>query len=256
MQLSEYIELLPYDVAFWLASLKEPGYPFEAQGDMSLEVSFKLRAVAVLFLLVRAETDVFHHNLIRSGILREEYLTRCRAESQTDDHHYASGRLRPFFDALASGDTALAGRIAALSPLAFRQDHEYEDDYCYAQILHRLLQPSPPAAEVQALFQQFQGWLAGESSPRLDVCRALAARDQRAFEDAFEALLADRKREITANLDRGQLEDAPVIADRRVFIEGLAILRLATLRGLRTLPDYPMCPSLARIPMRTPFPGE
>lgn len=256
MQLSDYLELLPYDIAFWISGLKEPNCPFETQGDMSLEVSFKLRALAIILLLVEGETDIFYHNLIRSGILREEYLTRCIREQHLDDHHYASARLRPFFDTVAAGDRALAMRIAAASPLLHRREQEYEDDYCYAQALHRLVQPTPPEHEILPLLTQFEAALEGAPSARLAVCHALTARDQAAFNQAFDDLLDERSEEIKKDIARGQLEDACVVADRRVFIEGLALLRIATSRGLATKPDYPLCPSLARVAMREPFPGE
>ena len=52
------------------------------------------------------------------------------------------------------------------------------------------------------------------------------------------------------------MEDPEIVAQRQVFVEGLAILRLAERRGLTTQAEYQYCPSLARVPMRTPFPGE
>ena len=41
-----------------------------------------------------------------------------------------------------------------------------------------------------------------------------------------------------------------------IELEGLAMLRIAQLRGLKTEPDYLFCPSIARLPIETPFPGE
>ena len=73
---------------------------------------------------------------------------------------------------------------------------------------------------------------------------------------AFADLLHARDLEIEAAKEAGQLEEPHVVALRRVFVEGLAILRLAERRGLRTEREYRYCPSLARTPMRTPFPGE
>jgi hypothetical protein len=256
MKLGDYLDPLATDVAFWLAGIKSPDYPFEALGDVSLEVCTKLRSVAIMVLLVRADTDLFLHNLIRSGIVREDYLRRCHAEKRTGDHHCVSGRPGPLFDAIAGGDLALAGRIGALVPAAFQAGREYEDDFCYAQALHRFVRPSPPEAEIPPLLDQFERYLDGKSSSRLDLCRALASRDQAAFERAFDALLDERSLQIAADKKRGELEEPPVVAQRQVFVEGLAVLRIAGLRGLRTKPDYPYCPSLARLPMRTPFPGE
>lgn len=256
MRLGDYLEPLALDVAFWLSGIKSPDYPLQALGDISLEVCEKLRAVAIIQLLVDAQSDLFYHNLIRSGVLWNEYLARCRAEQREDDHHCVSGRLEPFFDAVAAGDLALAGRIAALVPGEWQRWREYEDDHCYAQVLHRWVLAAPPEDEIDPLLDRFEAYLEGRSSARLAVCRALSARDQSAFDEAFDALLEDRSEQIEAAKVRGQLEEAPVVAQRQVFIEGLAVLRIAQARGLVTRADYRFCPSLARVQIRAPFPGE
>lgn len=256
MQLKEYGEALAYNIAFWMQGLTNPAYPVEQLGKLSLELSDKLRALAILTLLVKGESDFFYHNLIRSGIARETYLQRLKDEGIDDDHHQASGRYEPLLDAIASGDLALARRIVDLSPTEWRKGHEYEDDYCYAQILHRFIQETPREQEIPPLFQQFEACLEGQQSARLDVCRALVQRDQNAFDEAFVLLLDEQESKIAADKARGQEDDPVVVAKRQVFVEGLAILRLAESRGLTTHLEYRYCPSLARIPMRTPFPGE
>ena len=256
MQLEDYGEALAYDIAFWMQGLTNPTYPIEQLGKLSLELSDKLRALAIITLLVKGESDFFYHNLIRSGMARETYLQRLKDEGIEDDHHQASGRYEPLLDAIASGDLALAHRIVDLSPTEWRKGHEYEDDYCYAQILHRFIQEIPREQEIPSLLEQFEAYLEGQQSARLDICRALIQRDQNAFDEAFVALLDEQESKIDADKTRGQMEDPVIVAKRQVFIEGLAILRLAEGRRLTTQIEYRYCPSLARLPMRVPFPGE
>jgi hypothetical protein len=256
MTLQEYLEPLSYDIAFWLAGVTDPASPLEGLGALAQEVSYKLRAAAVIVLLTKGDADGFYHNLIRSGRVRETYLRRVAAAGRLDDHHYASGRYGGFTDAVAAGEWVLAGRIAAASPPDFRDGHEYEDDYCYAQILHRLATPAPPEDEIARFIERFEAYLDGDPSPRFDLCKALAQTDQAAFDAAFEDLLAQRDNEIAAAKARGQVEEPPVVALRMVYVEGLAVLRLAEARGLQTEPDYRFCPALARAPMVKPFPGE
>jgi hypothetical protein len=109
---------------------------------------------------------------------------------------------------------------------------------------------------MDAILQRYQGWLGALSSPRLDTARTLASRDRAGFDEAFDWLLDARAAEIEANRERGQLETPEVEAERRVFVEGLAVLRLAEMRGLATQREYRYCPSLARVPMQAPFPGR
>ncbi|MEW6381915.1 MAG: Imm49 family immunity protein [bacterium] len=256
MKLEEYGEPLAYEIAFWMQGLTNPEYPVEELGRLSLELSDKFRALAIIVLLVKGDSDLFYHNLIRSGRARLIYLQRLKSEGIGQDHHQASGRYEPLLDAIAAGDFELAHRIIELSPAEWQKGHEYEDDYCYAQVLHRLVQEPVPEQEIPPLFKQFEAYLEGQPSARLDVCRAIVEQDQPAFDEAFADLLDDREAQIAANKARGQLEEPSVVAQRQVFIEGLALLRLAGRRGLATQPDYRYCPSLARIPMKTPFPGE
>jgi hypothetical protein len=256
MKFENHGELIAYEIAFWMQGLIDPKYPVDELGTLSLELASKLRALGIMALLAKGNSDLFYHNLIRGGIAREIYLQRLKNEGIDKDHHRASGRYESLLDAVVAGDMALARRIVDLSPTEWQKGHEYEDDYCYAQILHRLVQETPPEQEITPLLNQFEAYLEDEPSARLDVCKALMERDQDAFDEAFDALLKEQEAKIAADKARCQMEDPIVIAQRQVFVEGLAILRLAEGRGLTTQSVYRYCPSLARVPMRTPFPGE
>lgn len=256
MDLADYAEPLAAEIAFWMLSLRDPQCPLEQAGGMGLELGEKLRAVGIILLLTRADSDGFYYNLIRSGRLRRDYLQAVVDSGLTEDHHYASGRYEPLLDAIAAGDFELARDIARLAPAAWRDQHEYEDDYCYAQLLHRLIQEAVPEQELTPLLEQFETFLQGGFDARLDVCKALAAASQADFDEAFEALLDAFELRIEANKQRGQLEEPQVLAQREIYVEGLALLRIAERRGMQTNDEYRFCPSLARVPMTSPFPGE
>jgi hypothetical protein len=254
--LSEYIDLLAYDTAFWMTGLYNPEYPLDELGELCLELSAKLRCLAISVLLAKADSDTFHHNLIRSGIGRIIYLRRCRDEKCETDHHCVSGRYGAFLDVVAAGDFGRAKEIADLTPPTFQHPREDEDDFCYAQILHRLSDNRAVEAELLPLLDRFEESLDGEESVRLDLCKALVFRLQRQFDESFNAVLIERHLKIETKRKRGQVEDPGVVAERHIYIEGLAMLRLAELRGLKTEPEYLFCPSIARLPIGTPFPGE
>lgn len=257
MQLAEEVDALAYDTAFWLVGYEDPGvFDLEELGAIGVDLSRKLRGLAIITLLTTGDSDKFCHNLIRSGRVREHFLIRMRQAASQSDHHLASGRVAPLLDALAAGDVELAHRIAWISPRSWEPQREYEDDFCYAQILHRLIHGVPSPTVYQPFVDQFDKALKGQTSERLEVVKALVQRSQADFDTAFEALLDARRRDIQAAIKRGQIEDPVVLAERQVFIEGLALLRLAERQGLQTLPDYVYCPSLARRPMSQPLPAE
>ncbi|WP_160174601.1 immunity 49 family protein [Archangium violaceum] len=76
------------------------------------------------------------------------------------------------------------------------------------------------------------------------MCEALFVRDQDAFDAALEDLLIERDAEFR---NAGPpLHPQRFHTERHVFIEGLALLRLAEDCGLSTQPEYRMMPGLVR----------
>jgi Immunity protein 49 len=248
------IDEYSYETAFWMAGVYSPDYPLDQLGEVCADVQTKLRMLACFRLLKDGRPDSFYHNLIRSGMTRRHYLNRCIAEGALEDHFRGSGRYLPFCDSVAAGEFELASSIIELSPAEFLRGHEYEDDYCYGRILYSVF--SGTNEELPVLLTRFADYLEGAENGRLLVASALAQRDQSAFEKAFEHLLLDREQEIAADAARGQIGSPQVIMGRRIFIEGLAILRIAERLGLSTEDEYLFCPSIARVPMTRPFPGE
>jgi len=256
VKLSEYLDVLAYDIGFWMAALRNPDYPVAQLGAVSVDVAAKLRAAAIISLLSKGQSDGFCHNLMRSARCRVRYLERLRAAGVTDDHHQASARIGPFLDAVAAADFTTARQIVALSRRDWLQGHEYQDDYCYAQIVHGLITVPTDLTRLEALFTQYEQRLDGQADARLGVTRAIARRDQAGFDTAFEALLAQRAAYIEAEQARKRIEEPATLAERQVYVEGLALLQIATRLKFTTQREYAYCPSLARAPMQQPFPGE
>jgi len=251
---SNEIDGVVIDAAFWWIGVEDPGTPVEEVGDLSLEVSYKLRTLAILALLGKASTDGFVHSCTRAGRARRIYLRRLAQAGIERAHHLVSGCYEPLLDAIAAGDMPLVHDIEQLSPADFRPPDEYEDDYCYAQILQRLCRDSVPEADLPTLLDRFVSYLEGNENPRLLICRALVERNEGAFAEAFDTFLAAVQQSIDEKIARGQLEDVHVLAQRLVSVEGLAILRLAGRRGIPTASEYLYCPSLARRPASYPCP--
>ncbi len=136
MELADCAEPLAGDIAFWLLALEDPAYPIDETGALSVELPAKLQALGIILLLTNADSDGFYFNLIRGGRARLAYLNRALDLNAAGGHHFASGRYGPLLGAIAAGDFDLARALAAAAPREWREGHEYEDDYCYAQLLH------------------------------------------------------------------------------------------------------------------------
>jgi hypothetical protein len=243
-----------YEAAYFVQCLEDAAAG--EMGELSLAASGKLRSLAIMALVSKGDRTLFAQNLTRSGRVRFAYLDRLRRENVTDDYHSASGRLDGVLDAIAASDLELARRIVSASRTALLKGAEYEDDFCYSQLIHRLVASETDEAATRPYVQRFETVLDGQPSARLEVCRALVLPDQLAFDEAFDALVLDREAQIASDKARFQLEEPEVMAQRVIFIEGLAVLRLATLRGLKTEPEYRLCPEIARLTEPVAVPEE
>lgn len=238
---------LAYEAAFFMESFTDPSLEIEELGDLSVTIGGKLRSLAIMALLSKGDQELFGQNLTRSGRIRLAYLERLRRENVENDHHSASGRVDGLIDALASSDIPLAREIVKMSRVTWLEGSEYEDDFCYAQLIQGFVSEEMSEYERNTLIVRFERVLNGRPSARLDLCRALGGREQESFDEAFDNLIRERQAQIAADKARFQLEEPEVISQRLVFVEGLAVLRLASLFSLTTDAEYEFCPSIARL---------
>ncbi|HYD41576.1 MAG TPA: hypothetical protein VEB43_12180 [Anaeromyxobacter sp.] len=219
-------------------------------GKLSTEIARHYRAIGICALLIEADVEGFYGWLLHSAVARRHYLRRCARDGVTGDRWQRTSNAGPFLDAVAAGAWDVARQVAALSPGDWIQGAEYEDDFCHARFLHLLAEPGADPAELARVLDRYERALEGGEDLRLDVDRALLSKDGDAFGAAFRTLLADRERKLREladpKRDSVQAQDYCFEPDRQVFVEGLALLRLAEGQGIATEPEYPTCPGLAR----------
>lgn len=256
MDSEEYLELLAYDIAFSFATLRSPNVTLEQLGEVSETVIPKLRAAAIIALLAKGDPDLYYHNLMRAVRCRLQYLQQCMSRGRTSEHHQASSRLNGFLAAVAAVDFLTARQIISLSPVTWLEGHEYEDDYCFAQILHGLLAARADNERLQQLLDRFDRVLEGKPDARLELVKAIVARDQTAFDVALDGFIAARTAQLEEDEARHRIVEPVMMAERQIYIDGLALLQIAERLGFSLQPEYLYLPSLARVPMQKPFPGE
>ena len=218
-------------------------------GKLHREIAEHFRALGICTLLTRMDTEAFHRCLVQAAITRRHYLRRCQAELEFSHRNYRASFIDPFFDAVTANQFGLAAEIAELSPAEWREGFEYPDDFQCARIFYELVLGRSDAAAVEAMLLDFETALEGGEDQRLGICQGLVRRDQAVFDEALDALIEERDRRmddiVTADLDA--ISDYVFEPNRLVYIEGLAILRLAEQRGLKTRQEYPLCQGIARL---------
>jgi hypothetical protein len=230
-------------------------------GRLCTQICRYFRAIGTCELLIRGDTDAFFHGLLRSALTWRWYLEQSLEEGALGDPARKASFIAPFADALAASRPRLATRLAELAPREWRPDYEYEDDYLFARFLFSASQGDEPReGELTELLERWERVLEGGEDPRLPVCQALASRDSANFDVAFLALAHDRDARFAARakpeVDGIAAADYDFVPNWRIWVEGLALLRLAEQRGLELRAEYPSCPSIARAQEYTELPAS
>jgi hypothetical protein len=211
------------------------------------------QAVAICELLLDAEVDAFFHHMIRSARSRKWLLERAATTAGFPPKPTRASNGKGFFAALVANDWALAKQIADLSPRQWQPTMEYEDDFWYAHLLHRIAAGDAEPALNGALAEYARA-LEGDEPPRFRLCRALLARTEEPALEAFADLLEDRRKELETMKKTSLLATDDLFPPfAAIYVEGLAWLRLLARAGIATEVEYPFCPSLARAEQYAPF---
>lgn len=223
-------------------------------GNKCNEISKCYRSLAICELLIAAETDEFFHHLIRSAQTRKYYLTRCHNENYLTDPAIIASFNAPFLDAIVANQFKLAESISKLSPTKWMNAYEYEDDFLYAYFLHKIIEFKEDSfVELQQIINQFDLLLEGSESTRLEICKAFLSKNQNIFDTAFNILINEHENQISEEKDTVLGEDLTFQPNCHVFVEGLALLKIAEKVGLKTKLEYKYCPSIARRTSYKPF---
>ncbi len=239
-------------VAFCLENIRHPRCTLAEAGRFYEEAAEALRAHAILRLLIDADGDGFSNDLVMSGQARRAWLRRC-ARQQYADYFLALSRSGSMLDAIAGDDFPLAVEIFGLSPTALREGDEYEADFAWQRFLGLRIAGAPPA-EIDAALAVFDAAVEGAGA-RLAVAKGLRSRDAEGFDEAFRALLAEREVENEEDAATAE-EEVAAAAGAQVFVEGVAVLKLARHIGIPTADEYPMCPTLALLPRQPATPDD
>lgn len=221
-------------------------------------LSGHFQALAICHFIENLDLAEYGIHLRRSACVRRFFLERSGEEGNRHDPFLALSRTEAFFDALVGGSRALAMDIAAESGAEWNPRWESGPDFHYFRFLHLLLLDprGTDADQIEALLG-FSRACAGKRSPRLSACRALMDGDAQAFRESLEAMLEAKRDADHARMRNAVPGDFRSGPGSRLSLEGLALMRLAHLRGLKdaAFPRHPLCPRLALLPWND-APGE
>lgn len=208
--------------------------------------AYRVRGICMLFL--ECDQEAFHKDLQRSAVFFLHYLKDI---STPDD--LVTSEANPFFDALACKDLSSARQIAHHARASWNEGEEYEDDFLYVHFLMQLVLTSPEADSLRQILVAFEQVLDGEDSARFDLCEALVARDEAAFDEALSSVLQEHEEQYLEGVEAGYIIEEEWATEGALFIEGLGLVSLAEELGIPVQDNYLFIPSLGRAIEPLPF---
>ncbi|QDE87501.1 hypothetical protein BHS06_00255 [Myxococcus xanthus] len=215
-------------------------------------ITLDLHLIAVATLLVDGNPQGFFLNLCRMGengrrvqrLLADRGLPPPPARRNT-----------PLLGALAAGHFPLAEAVAASAATQWQQGAEYEDEFLWAAALQHLTRT--PSAPLESILVPLEKVGQEPYASRVAMARALVSRDAAAFAEAFAAACLDHGI-VTEKRARSLATPVTSFAPHRfVWLEGLALLRLAERAGIAPGDTgFRYCPPLARVPMTATYSGD
>jgi hypothetical protein len=216
------------------------------------DVARHLHTVAVACLLVDGDPQKLFLNLVRCAENGRRFLALLRERAL--ELPPASWDL-PLQAALAAGDLERAGAVARLSrDTRDAAASEYEDEFLWAAVLQGLARGAP-AAEVRPTLARLLEVAPDRRAARAAVVDALLERDATRFAEAFTAAHAEHSAEVEERA-RSLTTPSWFTPHRFLWLEGLALLRLAERAGVGLDAELPHCPRLARVKMTAGYDGD
>jgi hypothetical protein len=225
-------------------------------GEHAEDLCQHYRAYAICLFAQHGDVDVFFHWLLHAPIMRRHFLTLAHAQGLTDSGHWRASFIDPVLDAMAARQWKLAADICTMTSPTWLEGFEYEDDFCYADLVRRLI-GGPATAGIDDLMARWHTSLEGGNDPRLEVAEALLADDSDAFEASLQALLQNTEAKARRMADPSTMsplaDELPFFPNRWISVEGLALLALAERRGMTIKDDIDACPRPLRPGTYAPF---
>jgi Immunity protein 49 len=162
-----------------------------------------------------------------------------------------TSKIDPLWDAVAAGATAAGKSIIAAARTTWNEGVEYEEDFCYARVIHHLVtNETSPIPDLLARWTK----VSGGDEPRFAICRALHEQDDAGFTEAI-GLLLDELLSAARTRQKGSTDQDAAVTTDRLSLEGIALIKIARQRGLTSAIDHRLVHAELLAPPTQPLPG-
>lgn len=246
------LELTVENLAFWAEEKLEPIMLalFEDRLDAGalLELCQLHRQWAIGRLLSALDVDDFHRGL-RKSVQAYGFMLRQKQRGFTvEPYHACTSRAEPFWDALASEDWQAIPLLATHTPRDWRADMEAEADFRYMSFVMGLAAGGSDESQLEEALSPLARACGMSESSRVELCTALLRGDAAGLAQALEQHMEARRISLDALSGTDSLPPQVQLTEAFVSIEGVALLKLASRRGLSVPPPSHGVPDVALHP--------
>ncbi|MCY1030186.1 hypothetical protein OV207_01870 [Corallococcus sp. BB11-1] len=216
----------------------------QLDGAALLKICLDHRRLAIAHLLGALDVRAYSQHLQQSARAYVFMLRQARVGTAVDPYYLCRSRAEPFWDALAAGDFPLAAEIAALVPA---QPHPGMEDpvlFLYFDVIMAMAR-----GEDTALLQEKLRALDAEKDPtlsfRYDASSALFHGDDAGLAKALEGMGSEHAAWFAELSETDSIAPEDAQTQTFVFMEGLALARLASHLGMQDVLPQRFIPEVA-----------
>jgi hypothetical protein len=203
------------------------------------------RVLAACALLLDSDTSQYRVYLCSAGQARLDFLRGAAGAGAIRPNYLCCSKDLGFACAVAAEDWQTAKEIATRSQTSHDARVEYEDDFLFFHFMHTLLLDPSNAAAAGAIIARWERVLEGATSGHFEVCKCIQEADQKSYPLAFESLVESRQRRLDVYEQDISADRELLAVERGLFIDAVAVAKLARVRGLQLQGGYAGAPELA-----------
>ncbi len=197
------------------------------------------RRAGICSLLHDLSIERFHSDLQKAAAAYAHCLPNLNIDVQS------TSRSSGFYCAAACGDSRSAREIAQNSRDSWNPDLEHEDDFVFTRFLMDLFYLAASEQQLQNHVESLESITDGEFSSRLGICKAMLDKSADDFDDSFGDFLTERSDFVSETWDEDHMLEEEWATDGQIYVEGIAIAKLASKLSIKTQPEFLFVPSMA-----------
>lgn len=211
--------------------------------EQFLKTSSCFRMLGCGNYLLTIDINNFFDNLYKSAVVYLEFMT-LKDSVVFDPYYLCKSKGIPLLDAIVIHNFDLARKISAKMACTFQKNMEYEEDFHYYNCLSLLSEETLDADTLNKTMLDFETSSDGGDSNRFKVIKAISQKDGLFFNESLSVLISEWNNEIKRKRKSENIDPYENMTSSNIFIEGIALIRLAQKCGITVDDKFHYIPEL------------